>query len=196
MTAPILLLDVMDTLVREPWFEDAPAFFGMTMDELLAVKHPTSWIDFEKGRIGEQEFLDGFFRDGRAYDQQGFVAHLRQGYRWLPGMEALLGELAEAGRAMHALSNYPVWYRSIEEDLRLTRFLEWTFVSCKTGFRKPDASAYTAALEQLGVPPERCLFVDDRQENVNAAQALGLDAVRFRDAAALRTALQERGCLP
>ena len=55
---PILLFDVMDTLVREPFFTDVPAFFGMTLDELFAEKHPTSWIDFEHGRIDEARYFE------------------------------------------------------------------------------------------------------------------------------------------
>lgn len=38
---PVLLLDVMDTLVTDPFFEHMPPFFDMTFKELLAAKHPT-----------------------------------------------------------------------------------------------------------------------------------------------------------
>ncbi len=193
MPPHVLLLDVMDTLVREPWFEDAPAFFGMSLEELHAAKHPTAWIAFEEGRLDEEAFLDGFFRDGREFDRAGFLAHLRAGYRWLPGMEALLAELRGAGVPMHALSNYPTWYRAIEEDLGLGRFLAWSFVSCETGLRKPDLRAYTHAVEELGVPAADCLFVDDREENVAAAREAGMDAVRFTGADALREELARRG---
>lgn len=190
-----LLFDVMDTLVREPWFEDAPAFFGMTLEELHAAKHPTAWIAFEEGRLEEREFLDGFFRDGRSFDHAAFLAHMRAGYRWLPGMEDLLAELSAAGVPMDAFSNYPVWYRTIEEDLGLGRFLDWRFVSCRTGLRKPDARVYAYVIATLDVPPAACLFVDDREENIAAARAAGLDALRFTDAQELRGELARRGVL-
>ncbi len=54
----------------------------------------------------------------------------RTQYRFLDGMETLLTRLHAAGYEMHALSNYPVWYQIIEEKLRLSRFMDWTFVSC------------------------------------------------------------------
>jgi hypothetical protein len=38
---PVLLLDVMDTLVTDPFFEHMPRFFNMSFKELLAAKHPT-----------------------------------------------------------------------------------------------------------------------------------------------------------
>ena len=44
---PILLFDVMGTLVHDPFFEEMPEFFGLSFDELLAVKHPSAWVEFE-----------------------------------------------------------------------------------------------------------------------------------------------------
>src|SRR5262245_18105556 len=107
-----LLLDVMDTLVHEPFHREMPAFFGMTLEELVAHKHPSAWIEFELGACSEAEFLAGYFRDGRAFDRAAFLRAVHGAYRWLPGMEALLAELARRGYAIHALSNYPQWYRA------------------------------------------------------------------------------------
>jgi FMN hydrolase / 5-amino-6-(5-phospho-D-ribitylamino)uracil phosphatase len=52
-------------------------------------------------------------------------------YNYLPGMETLLQHLSAAGHEMHTVSNYPIWYRWIEEKLKLSHFLPWTFVSCE-----------------------------------------------------------------
>lgn len=41
---PVLLLDVMDTIVHDPFFEHMPRFFNMTFKELLASKHPTGTL--------------------------------------------------------------------------------------------------------------------------------------------------------
>lgn len=41
---PVLLLDIMDTVVYDPFFQDMPRFFGITFKELLAAKHPTAWV--------------------------------------------------------------------------------------------------------------------------------------------------------
>ena len=192
---PILLLDVMDTLVREPFHEVMPRFFGMTSAELIAAKHPTTWVEFEGGEIDEAEFLARFFRDGRAFDHAAFKRTVRDSYGWLPGMEALLEELSAGGYAIHALSNYPPWFRMIEERLGLSRFLEWSFVSCLTGVRKPDPRAFSGAVAALGVAPGECLFVDDRERNCAAARELGLPSVRFTSARELRDELVRRGLL-
>lgn len=192
---PILLFDVMDTLVHEPFHREMPAFFGLTLEELMALKHPTAWIEFELGHLNESEFLTGFFRDGRAFDHGAFQRAVYEAYRWLPGMEDLLRDLAGRGHAIHALSNYPAWYHAIERRLALSRFLEWSFVSCDTGVRKPDREAFAGALARLAARPEECLFVDDREANCAAALALGIPALRFTSARELRVELARRGLL-
>ena len=192
---PFLLWDVMGTLVHDPFFVEMPRFFGMTFDALLEAKHPHAWVEFELGRLSEEEFLDRFFADGRDYDHQGFVAFVRASYRWLPGLEALLGELREDGCTMHAFSNYPVWYKMIEERLSLSRFLDWSFVSCQTGLRKPDPAAYANVLSELGVPAERCIFVDDRLTNCEAARRAGIRSIVFEGDESLRAALKSASVL-
>jgi len=54
---------------------------------------------------------------------------------------------------------------------------------------KPDPALYRIAAERAGVPAGRCLFVDDRQENVDAAVSLGMRGVLYRGPADLRRAL-------
>lgn len=192
---PILLWDVMGTLVHDPFFDEMPRFFGMSFDAMLAAKHPTAWVEFEVGRRSESEFLDDFFADRRDFDHGGFVKAVRTGYRWLPGMEGLLGELRDGGCTMHAFSNYPVWYELIEQRLGLSRFLQWTFVSCRTGLRKPDPAAYVRVLEELGIPAAQLTLVDDRESNCAAARRGGIDAMRFEGESSIRAYLAEHDVL-
>jgi FMN hydrolase / 5-amino-6-(5-phospho-D-ribitylamino)uracil phosphatase len=186
----------MDTLVVDPFRHVMPSFFGMTLAELLEHKHPTAWACFERNELSEAEFLEVFFKDGRRYDQAGFKAVVRQSYEWIDGIEALLAALQQRGVRMHALSNYPEWYRWIEERLGLSRYLSWSFVSCHTGVRKPDRVAYEHAARELAVPPEELLFVDDREANCVGARDVGMRALRFHgDVAELRRALEASGAL-
>lgn len=192
---PVLLFDVMGTLVRDPFFEEIPAFFGLDLQQFIAGKHPTAWIDFETGRLDSRGYAAQMFSDRRAVDMAELEAHVRRSYRFLDGVEALLGDLVARGVEMHALSNYPEWYRMIEEELGLGRFVRWSFVSCRTGYRKPDPRAYTHALEALGRRADECLFIDDRPGNCEGATAEGIPSLVFTDAVSLRRELEERGVL-
>ncbi|CAH9129924.1 unnamed protein product [Cuscuta epithymum] len=159
---PVLLFDVMDTIVRDPFYHDVPAFFRMTMEELLESKHPTAWIEFEKGKISEAELERIFFKDGRSFDLEGLKNCKRRGYSYIEGVEKLLGVLKANGYEIHAFTNYPIWYTMIEEKLKLSNYLSWTFCSCVMGKRKPDRDFYLDVLKHLDVEPASCIFVDDR----------------------------------
>lgn len=73
---PVLLLDVMDTIVTDPFFEHMPRFFNLTFKELLAAKHPTAWVEFENAIITEDELFAKFFADGRQFDGQALIQHM------------------------------------------------------------------------------------------------------------------------
>ncbi|MCA9619550.1 MAG: HAD family phosphatase [Myxococcales bacterium] len=187
------LFDVMGTLVRDPFYVEVPDALGMTMDELLAAKHPDSWRRFEAGEIDEAELRRTFFRDGRDYPHEAMKRAMVAGYAWLPGMEALLAELSARGHALHLLSNYAPWYRLIEHKLQLSRHAAWSFVSCDMGVRKPDPRAYRFPAERLGCPPASLVFIDDQPANCEAAREEGLQAFHFDGAAPLRRAFEARG---
>jgi HAD superfamily hydrolase (TIGR01509 family) len=59
--------------------------------------------------------------------------------------------------------------------------------------RKPDPAAYARVLRDLAVSPQRCLFVDDRESNCEAARQSGMRAIRFENVEALRASLSELG---
>ena len=51
-------------------------------------------------------------------------------------------------------------------------------------------------LDQLGVPPERCVFIDDRASNCDAARASGIRAVKFDGVDSLVASLRDEGLRP
>ena len=69
------------------------------------------------------------------------------------------------------------------------------FSSAEEGLAKPDPEAYRAVLKRLGVEPHEAVFVDDTRENVEAAQALGLQGIVFTTAEALTGELDRLGVL-
>ncbi|KAK6915257.1 Haloacid dehalogenase-like hydrolase [Dillenia turbinata] len=190
---PILLFDIMSTIVRDPFYEDIPAFFGMSWKELMECKHPTAWVEFEKGLIDEIELAKKFFKDGRPFDLEGLKNCMSNRYAYLEGMEALLHDLKQNDYEIHAFTNYPVWYQLIEDKLKLSNYLSWTFASCKSGLRKPDPDFYLEVLSHLKVEPSSCIFVDDSLENIVGAKNAGMVGLLFTNAALLRQDLSSLG---
>jgi HAD superfamily hydrolase (TIGR01509 family) len=192
-SGPVILFDAMDTLVKDPFYTTYPSFFRMSLKDLLPLKNPAAWPEFERGNLEEEAYARISFLDGRVYDYEALKKEIRAGYQFLEGMENVLQELHAQELEMHLMSNYPIWYRMLDEKLKLTRYLPWTFVSCETGFRKPDPEAYGHVLQTLKRDPREMILVDDRLANCDAAQAAGLGAIHFQGVTALRASFSQRG---
>lgn len=48
------------------------------------------------------------------------------------------------------------------------------------GYAKPEAAAYEYAADAVGVQPEACVFVDDRELFCEAARSVGMQAVVYK----------------
>ena len=63
------------------------------------------------------------------------------------------------------------------------------YLSSRIGLRKPDREAFDYIARDIGTAPERILFFDDVQENVEGARCAGLQAVHVRSNADVAEAL-------
>jgi 2-haloacid dehalogenase len=115
----------------------------------------------------------------------------------LPGMADLVADLDSRGVPLYAITNFSheFWppFR-VREGALLDRFRD-ILVSGEVKLVKPDPAIYALALDRFGLAPGEALFVDDRAENVAAAEDGGFVGHVFRDAATLRDALRAYGLL-
>lgn len=66
-----------------------------------------------------------------------------------------------------------------------------TYASQKIGFEKPDAEFWKKILLSEGYEPGETFFTDDREQNVEAARALGITSHKFENASSLKKAVKE-----
>lgn len=115
----------------------------------------------------------------------------------MPGMEALLGEVADRATVGLLSDTDPLHWAHIAGAYPWIGAIARPTLSYEVGALKPDPVIYRAAARAVGRPPARCLFVDDLPGNVAGARAVGMQAIRFTDAATLRPALAALGlCAP
>lgn len=106
-------------------------------------------------------------------------------------VQVLVAYIACGGRAV-LLSNMPAEKKDVCLSLfpRLDLF-ETIVVSGEEKLAKPDAAIFRLALQRLGLPAERVLFVDDLASNVAGARQIGLLGHQFRSALALAADLKK-----
>ncbi|MEV4557130.1 HAD-IA family hydrolase [Kitasatospora sp. NPDC049285] len=105
---------------------------------------------------------------------------------------ALLGE-ARRRATVVLLSNGTT---RLERDLLasgLDRAVDAVVNTARVGVAKPDPAVYRIAAERAGVAVEHCLFVDDGEKNVTAAEAVGMSGHWYRGVAGLRAAFAAAG---
>jgi 2-haloacid dehalogenase len=116
----------------------------------------------------------------------------------VPGVAEIVAELDAAGVPLYAITNFSgeFWppFRDTAPEL-FGRFRD-IVVSGDEKLVKPDPAIYELALARFGLAPGDALFIDDRADNIAAAQALGIVGHVFTDAATLRARLRELGLLP
>jgi 2-haloacid dehalogenase len=112
----------------------------------------------------------------------------------VPGTVAVVRDLHAAGVRLLGLTNWSAeLYPHAPATFEVLGLLDDVVVSGREGVAKPERRAFEIVAERAGLPLDRLAFVDDRAENVAAAAALGMDAIVFTDAAALRADLAARG---
>jgi 2-haloacid dehalogenase len=94
---------------------------------------------------------------------------------------AILKELKEKGRyKLYALTNWSA--ELFPKALKLYEFLHWfdgRVVSGEEKMRKPFPQFYQLLLDRYNLKPDEVLFIDDNLRNVKAAEAMGIQSIRF-----------------
>jgi len=154
---------------------------------------------WEEGRLSLDEYLDcTVFDVARPFTRDEFTAFMLAQSRPFPETIALARDLAASGRFRLATLNN----ESAELNAhRLRRFglapiFTTFFSSCWLGVAKPARRIYELALAMAQADAAQSLFIDDREQNLAPARALGMQGIRFTTAGRLRADLAALGVAP
>lgn len=97
---------------------------------------------------------------------------------------------------LYALTNWSIQTFPIaKQRFNFLKQFDGIVVSGEENTRKPYSKIYKTTLERYNLSPERCLFIDDSLDNVNAAKDLNINALRFTDAVQLKSDLIQLGLI-
>lgn len=109
----------------------------------------------------------------------------------------VLEELRGRGYPLYALTNWSA--ETFPAARERYGFLDWfdhIVVSGELGLIKPDREIYEELVRRTGLDPATTVFVDDRPENVEAAEKLGFTGILFEEPGELRGEMVRLGLLP
>jgi len=149
------------------------------------VNYPDYWSRVAAGSVKlDYDLLDQL----RKWDVEMWTDLDQDMTEWLRRVQAYGGLKTAVLSNMHAdMASYARrtfgWWQRLDS---LT-------LSCEVRLIKPERAMYERCLEGLALRPDEALFIDDREENVQAAREVGLRALRFESVERLRGDLEGLG---
>jgi len=198
----VILFDVGGVLLTNGWdhTERARTIEHFHLDRAaFEARHPAPNDQWERDAISLNSYLDAtVFYEPRNFSHDDFLAFmLTQSQPLADSALGILAELSASNRyLLGALNNEA----RATNDYRFSKFglrsyFKIAMSSCYIGLRKPDLAIYRRALDIVGGAPDRVLFIDDREENVVPARAVGMKAIKFEGEASLRRELSTLGVI-
>jgi len=194
----VILFDVGGVMLTNGWDHNERAAvlqqFGLDRAAFEA-RHAEPYDAWERDNITVDAYLKvSVFYEPRPFTQSEFIEAMKAQSIPIPSNAmGILKEVAASSKWLVGLLNNESRllheYRMDKYDLR--QYLDVQLSSCYLGMRKPDADIYHRAIDIVGVPAGRILFIDDRAGNAEAARKAGMQAIQFLGEEQLRTKFKQ-----
>jgi len=196
-----IFFDIGAVLLSNGWSEGerrrVAATFDLDFDE-FDQRHYQVIDAFDYGHISLQTYLGwAVFYKPRSFTPLDFEREVQRMVTPIPETLQIARELKQSGRYFLAtLNNEPRDFNDYRiQHFGLPELFSAFFSSCYLGVRKPQLEVYRKALAISQRRPEESLFIDDSPANIEAARALGMEAILYVGAGELRKELEKLGLL-
>jgi putative hydrolase of the HAD superfamily len=195
-----VLFDVGGGLLTNGWDhnERAELFAQFHLDKAeFEARHPAPYDALERDTISMSDYLKAsIFYEPRSFTEAEFIEAMKGVSVPIPSNAiGILGEIAASEKYLVGVLNNEsrLLHEYRMEKYNLAKDLDVQLSSCYLGMRKPDADIYRRAVDIVGRPSSRIIFIDDRKGNADAAAAVGMHAIQFLGEDKLRFDLQQLG---
>ena len=143
------------------------------------------WQLLDAGKLsrydGNQRMLEHAHAEGCAFEVQGVLDDWMHILRPRRKMQELVQKLKAHGYCVYYLSNIPEDVLALLMERDFQGLFDGGVASCEVHVNKPDPRIYQALLDKYGLKASESVFIDDRQDNVQAAFELGFVGIRMKD---------------
>lgn len=181
-----IVFDIGNVLACFRWkdlFTDL-GFTGEKFDRIAAatVLHPTMWPEFDRSLMSDEEIIASCIERAPEYEEdirmlfektELLVEEYVYSYRWIK-------DLKERGYKVYLLSNYgKTSFEAAVAHGRLSflPLIDGRVISYEVRIVKPEPGIYEALINKFDLVPEECVFLDDKEDNVQAARACGFHGI-------------------
>ena len=195
-----VIFDMGNVLIDFRWAElyHEMGLTGERFDRMAAatVLDPV-WNEFDRGYWSDEMMLDAFIKNApeleselKSFMNERFSGLLKK-FDYTDGW---LDALKAAGYKIYILSNFSdKAFRECASELDYIEKADGAVISYKVGLIKPDPQIYRYLLDTYDIDPGEAVFIDDTAVNVEAARALGINTILFRDKQSADMELEKLG---
>lgn len=141
------------------------------------------WDEFDKG-IEDEKIIEMCYNAVPDYREEvehmlKNIGHMTKEYDYAA---PLIRSLKERGKKVYLLSNFAgLMYKEASKYFSFKDMVDGKVVSYEVKKVKPDPAIYRILIEKYNIDPKKAVFLDDRQENIEAAQKEGFHTILFKD---------------
>src|SRR2546423_1103256 len=194
-----IFFDIGGVLLTDGWGHAsrraAAEKFGLDWEE-YADRHEKVAHAIETNRLTLEQYLDRtIFLRPRDFTRDEFREFIFAQSEELPESIKIVEQLAASRKYFLATINNEILELNLYrlEQFRLRENFPGFFCSCFLGLRKPDEAIYRLVLHVTQRSANECVFIDDREVNLECPRELGLRTIRFQNATQLRSELRQLG---
>ena len=159
---------------------------GYTREEqeiiLKAVFRNPLWLTADRGPIETAELIEGFAANAPGHGElvrdayghaEGTVWEMPYTMEWIKGLK-------KRGYRLYVLSNYGKdLFERTRDKMPFLPFMDGVVFSYECHLMKPEWEIYKHLCDTYSLLPAESVFIDDHEENIEAARGFGIHGIRF-----------------
>lgn len=182
-----IILDIGNVLARFGW-KDYFLKKGYQEELIKRVSASTvlseAWKEWDRGSVTRDEMADICCQ----YDKE-ISSEIRQFFHDLYTIveefdfaQEFVQKLKESGYKIYLLSNFNgEHYLYCKERFKFIQYIDGSVISYEVNYVKPESQIYQILLNKYNINPLQAVFLDDMEENLEAAKFFGLHTIHVTD---------------
>ena len=168
-----IVLDMYGVIVKQTGDDFVP-YVQQTFPELTPEEIYTPWFKADVGELTSLEVWEalGFQGDLEQIEKE-YLDTIEISEGFFEFINSIKGEYKLA-----IISNDSSrWSHYLREKFGLNKYFDVISISGDLKMQKPDEGIFKHTIEKLGVKAEECIYIDDREGNLEAAKKVGMKPV-------------------
>lgn len=148
---------------------------------IMLPEMPHFWEEYDRGVSTYEQILSDL-AEYNSCDRELAEKNLQRSIltqEEIPATKALIKDLKSAQYKLYVLSNMSLEFIEFLRKMDVYKYFDGEVVSCQEHIIKPDAEIYRCLTSRYGLDVAETLFIDDRQQNVDAARNEGWQGFKF-----------------